>query len=112
MMTRMKAVAASAKGTGLPLVVMDTAPAAVLGAMQDPVVGFCRWIPDDECWKFPYDRIPYDENEIKGVFEHHTGMLDTPKLDELMTRLGDGSLTHEEVFDDHGHGALTISNLE
>ena len=37
-MTRLQAVADSADGLPCPLVVMDTAPAAVLGANFDPVV--------------------------------------------------------------------------
>jgi uncharacterized protein (DUF1786 family) len=43
---------------------------------------------------------------IEGVFEHHTGLLDLPKLEGLLRALADGSLKHEHVFDDHGHGAL------
>ena len=43
---------------------------------------------------------------IEGVFEHHTGLLDLPKLEALLRLLADGSLKHADVFDDHGHGAL------
>ena len=43
------------------------------------------------------------------MFEHHTGMLDTEKLDRLLSRMADSSLTHEEIFMDHGHGALILS---
>ena len=43
---------------------------------------------------------------IEGVFEHHTGLLDLPTLEALLRALADGSLTHAEVFGDHGHGAL------
>jgi uncharacterized protein (DUF1786 family) len=50
-------------------------------------------------------------DQINGVFEHHTGMLDTQKLDDLLARLGKGELLHEEVFQDHGHGALTVPGL-
>jgi uncharacterized protein (DUF1786 family) len=49
---------------------------------------------------------------IEGVFEHHTGMLDTNKLDRLLSRLADSSLTHEEIFEDHGHGAFIFSPEE
>ena len=43
---------------------------------------------------------------IEGVFEHHTGLLDLPKLEMLLGALADGSLQHADVFGDHGHGAL------
>ena len=45
---------------------------------------------------------------IEGVFEHHTGLLDLLKLEGLLLALADGSLSHQTVFDDHGHGALVI----
>jgi uncharacterized protein (DUF1786 family) len=43
---------------------------------------------------------------IEGVFEHHTGLIDLARLEGLLVSLSDGSLKHEDVFDDHGHGAL------
>jgi uncharacterized protein (DUF1786 family) len=47
---------------------------------------------------------------IEGVFEHHTGEIDLPKLESLIRRLADGSLKHEDVFDDMGHGALVYGD--
>ncbi len=49
------------------------------------------------------------ENSIEGVFEHHTGEIDLPKLESLLVRLADGTLQHKDVFDDMGHGALMYS---
>ena len=43
---------------------------------------------------------------IEGVFEHHTGLLDQPGLEDLLRSLAAGELTHADVFGDHGHGAL------
>ncbi len=43
---------------------------------------------------------------IEGVFEHHTGEIDLPRLETLLRSLADGSLRHADVFDDNGHGAL------
>jgi hypothetical protein len=43
---------------------------------------------------------------IEGVFEHHTGLLGLAELETLLRALADGSLTHEQVFGHHGHGAL------
>ena len=46
------------------------------------------------------------EKGIEGVFEHHTGEIDLVKLEGLIRKLADGSLKHQDVFDDMGHGAL------
>jgi uncharacterized protein (DUF1786 family) len=43
---------------------------------------------------------------IEGVFEHHTGEIDLPKLEKYIHALADGSLKHQDIFDDMGHGAL------
>jgi uncharacterized protein (DUF1786 family) len=49
------------------------------------------------------------EKGIEGVFEHHTGEIDLAKLEGLIRKLADGSLKHQDVFDDMGHGALMYS---
>jgi len=105
-MTRLQAVADSAQGIDAPLLVMDTAPAAVLGATFDPQVAsrprkLVANIGNFHCLAFRLG-----ERDIEGVFEHHTGEVDLPKLESLLLRLADGTLTHQDVFDDMGHGAL------
>jgi len=110
-MTRMKAVSTSLAKVDLPLIVMDTAPAAVLGAIQDPIVGDGDEFLITNVGNFHTIGFLMGGEKIGGVFEHHTGMLDTGKLDGLLTQLGDGRIRHEDVFADHGHGALTISTI-
>ncbi len=109
-MTRLQAVADSASVTGLlddtPLMVMDTAPAAVMGAMLDPHLGQREHLVIANVGNFHTLAFRLGPGGIEGVFEHHTGLLDTEKLDRLISALADSTLTHEEVFDDHGHGAL------
>jgi len=108
LMTRLKAVTASHYGSA-PLVVMDTAPAAVLGAMFDPVAAshsralFCN------VGNFHTLAFRMGPSGVEGVFEHHTGEINTAKLDSLLSRLADGTLKHADVFDDMGHGALMYS---
>jgi hypothetical protein len=46
---------------------------------------------------------------IEGIFEHHTGEIDLPKLETFLRALADGSLKNEDIFDDMGHGALVYS---
>jgi uncharacterized protein (DUF1786 family) len=50
------------------------------------------------------------ESGIEGVFEHHTGLLTQARLEDLLRSLAAGTLKHEDVFDDHGHGALLYSS--
>ena len=104
-MTRLRAVAASYDGDA-PLVVMDTAPAAVLGARLDPRVGGRERVVVANVGNFHTLAFRLGPGGIEGVFEHHTGEIDTAKLDGLLARLADSSLRHADVFDDMGHGAL------
>ncbi|MFZ6030518.1 MAG: DUF1786 domain-containing protein [Chloroflexota bacterium] len=110
-LTRLHAVAASAQGVDAPLVVMDTAPAAVLGATFDPAVAAChrKLIANVGNFHTLAFRLG-PSGEIEGVFEHHTGLLDLPRLEHLLHALADGSLQHSDVFDDHGHGALVYAS--
>jgi uncharacterized protein (DUF1786 family) len=106
-MTRLQAVASSAP-QDRPLVVMDTAPAAVLGALQDPYV---RTQPDAivaNIGNMHTLAFHLREGSIAGLFEHHTGFLDQAKMEGLLTQLAAGTLSHDELFADHGHGALVV----
>jgi len=111
-MTRMQAVRASAHDLDAPLVVMDTAPAAVLGATFDPLVASREQALIANVGNFHTLAFRMDHGSIAGVFEHHTGFLDQPKLESLLRALADGSLTNAAVFDDMGHGALTYGSSQ
>lgn len=108
-MTRLQAVADSARGLDCPLLVMDTAPAAILGANFDPTVMKRKRKIICNVGNFHTLAFRLGEDGIEGIFEHHTGEIDLPKLESLIRRLADGSLKHEDVFDDMGHGALMYS---
>ncbi len=105
-MTRLQAVVNSARGLDAPLVVMDTAPAAVLGASLDRRVSERQRVIIANVGNFHTLAFRLGPGGIEGVFEHHTGLIDLPRLEALLESLADGSLTHADVFDDHGHGAL------
>jgi uncharacterized protein (DUF1786 family) len=106
-MTRLQAVAQCAPPE-VPLVVMDTAPAAVLGATLDPAAKAERVLVAN-VGNFHTLAFRLGARGIEGVFEHHTGLLDVRKLEGLLLSLAAGTLTHQEVFDDHGHGALILN---
>jgi uncharacterized protein (DUF1786 family) len=105
-MTRLQAVEDSAGSIDAPLLVMDTAPAAVLGATLDPVVQKLERSLIANVGNFHTLAFRLAGDQVEGVFEHHTGLVDREKLDRLLIDFAAGELTHDQVFDDHGHGAL------
>jgi uncharacterized protein (DUF1786 family) len=121
-MTRLQAVAHSARHgisgeaagvspqegflAEIPLLVMDTAPAAVLGATFDPLVRKQQRSLIANVGNFHTLAFRLGPGGIEGVFEHHTGLLNQSKLEALLRALANGSLQHADVFGDHGHGAL------
>jgi uncharacterized protein (DUF1786 family) len=109
-MTRLQSVADSAGELPCPLVVMDTAPAAVVGANFDTQVATRRQKIICNVGNFHTLAFRLGEKGIEGVFEHHTGEIDLAKLESLIHKLADGSLKHQDVFDDMGHGALMYSD--
>jgi uncharacterized protein (DUF1786 family) len=109
-MTRLRAVVQSAGDLDAPLVVMDTAPAAVLGAGFDPQVAARQRVLIANVGNFHTLAFRLGPGGIEGVFEHHTGEINLPKLESLLRLLADGSLRHQDVFDDMGHGALIYGN--
>lgn len=109
-LTRFKAVVESAGNLDSPLVVMDTAPAAILGAQFDQRVSTRQRNIIVNVGNFHTLAFRLGESDVEAVFEHHTGLLDLPKLEMFLLKLADGRMTHEEVFSDHGHGALVYIN--
>ena len=109
-MTRLQAVADSSHDLPCPLVVMDTAPAAILGAEFDPAVASRKQKIICNVGNFHTLAFRLGEKGIEGVFEHHTGEINLQKLESLLQRLADGSLQHQDVFDDMGHGALIYTD--
>lgn len=106
-MTRLQAVAATAPA-GRPLLVMDTAPAAVLGALEDPQVSARRQAIVVNVGNLHTLAFHLRDGEIAGLFEHHTGLLSRERLEELLAQLAAGTLSHDELWAEHGHGALLL----
>ena len=102
--TRMLAVQRDAPGA----VLMDTGPAALWGILEDEHAA----VHSDE--GFIAVNVGNQHTlgvllrggRIFGLFEHHTVLMTTQKLGQLVDRLRTGVLTNAEVFDDHGHGAF------
>ncbi len=103
---RLLAIQADAPGA----IVADTGPVAVLGALEDERVaaeaerGACIVNVGNQHTLALLVR----GEELFGVMEHHTESMTTEKLERLVTRLIAGTITHDEVFADDGHGALVL----
>ena len=106
-MTRMQAVAGSYSGAA-PLFVMDTGPAAVLGALDDPRVAAADSAMLVNIGNFHTVAFLMEGRRIAGLFEHHTGELTASELEGYLERLVAGTLSNDEVFADMGHGALEL----
>lgn len=107
-MTRLRAVEKSAP-PDVPMVLMDTGPAAVLGALEDHALkqdGASVMVAN--VGNFHTLAFHMNEGKVAGLFEHHTGEINQEYLETLLTRLGGGTLTNDEVFDSMGHGALVV----
>ena len=109
MLSRMQSVVSSMTDLGCPLVLMDTAPAAVLGASLDPVAAQQSRSLIVNIGNMHTLAFRLGPDGIEGVFEHHTGLLDNAKLDSLLESFAAGTLKNEDIFDDHGHGAHIFS---
>ncbi|MDQ6660581.1 MAG: DUF1786 domain-containing protein, partial [Chloroflexota bacterium] len=114
--TRLHAIAKSAtKYIGLsgssptiPLLLMDTGSAAVLGALEDPLVRSQKDSLLCNIGNFHTLAFHLVDGRIRGIFEHHTGEIDQAFLEKMLINLANGTLTNEEVFDTSGHGALIL----
>ncbi|WP_295722209.1 DUF1786 domain-containing protein [uncultured Methanobrevibacter sp.] len=53
-----------------------------------------------------------ENGKIQGVFEHHTSNLTKKSIVKYVEKLAEGTLTNEEIYKDHGHGAHIINPIE
>jgi len=110
-MTRMQAVARTA-GEDVPLLVMDSAEATILGALEDTQVQrhHCKILVNlgnEHTLAFHLHGTT-----IQGIFEHHTHLLTRDRLEDYLERLVSGNLDGDEVWRDQGHGAIAFSRCE
>src|SRR6202171_4348262 len=94
-MTRMQAVASNWSGPE-PLFLMDTGPAAILGALEDGVVATSDPVPGVNVGNFHTIAALLQGRRIAGLFEHHTGELTRSKLEQYLDALATGSLSHDQ----------------
>jgi len=110
-LTRMKAVSET-YSSKTRLLLMDTAEAAVLGSLEDHIVRSqnCKIVTNignEHTLAFHLH-----DQEILGIFEHHTHMLSKEKLETHLENLVIGNIDGEMVWKEQGHGAIVISGDE
>jgi len=110
-MTRMQAVVRTWTGDA-PLFVMDTAPAAVLGSLEDPALRAVRRALLVNVGNFHTIALRLEDGQIRAMFEHHTGELTSDELESYLDQLAAGTISNDRVFDDMGHGALELGPAE
>jgi len=106
--TRMESVARTVNAE-IPLVLMDTGAAAVMGASLDTTVARYSHRLAVNLGNSHTIAFLMDDFKILGFFEHHTRRLSPDKLDSLLGRLISGDLPLMDVWNDGGHGSLTIA---
>jgi len=109
---RMKA-AAKAAMRQLPnaqVLLMDTAPAAILGCLMDPYVQKKNSALVINVGNGHTMAATISNGKVQGLMEHHTHLLIPYKIEQLLTNLMEGKLTAEKVFNDGGHGAYYLTS--
>jgi uncharacterized protein (DUF1786 family) len=105
---RMKsAVAAAKRSTSAPVLVMDTSLSAILGCV-DEVSGPSLIVNAGN--GHTIGALVLD-GKIEGLYEHHTHVLNSRKLEEDLRLFLRGELRREKVFEENGHGAITFTVL-
>jgi uncharacterized protein (DUF1786 family) len=103
---RLKTIAASAAKLPTEAVyVMDSGMAAITGAAQDPRAADTGCMVLDIATSHTVGaslRGP----EVLGIFEYHTHDVTVAVLDDLLAGLAAGTLSHEAILAQGGHGAF------
>ena len=111
--TRMNAVRRQVAGEGiekLPLV-MDTKFASIAGMCYDEIASKLNSYIVIDIGNGHTTAASIEDGKIQGIFEHHTSSLTGESLERYIKRLASGEITHEEVYNDHGHGAHVVNPI-
>lgn len=94
----------------VPAIYLDTGPAAVLGALQDPHLSDAEDQIVLHLGTMHTLGFWLNGTEIRALYEHHTAMLSREEIESLTERFIAGNLTPEEVFARQGHGVHYVDN--
>jgi uncharacterized protein (DUF1786 family) len=108
--TRMNGVLRILKGYNV--VLMDSKFASICGATCDPYVQELNNFVALDIGNGHTLAASFSEGKISGVFEHHTGMLTPTKITNYVEELAAGTLLHEQIHGDGGHGAWVAEPID
>ena len=111
--TRMQAVRRQVADEGIEelSLVMDTKFASIAGMCYDEVASKLNSFIAIDIGNGHTTAASVENGKIQGVFEHHTSSLTGESLERYINRLASGEITHEEVYNDHGHGAHVLNPI-
>ncbi|MDH7597330.1 MAG: DUF1786 domain-containing protein [Methanothrix sp.] len=104
-LSRMRAVWRHLRDEGMDVMLMDTGPAAVFGALEEKGCRMPALVLNIGNGHTIGALV--DDWRITAIFEHHTSAIDPEKLHLILKRFCAGELTNSEIFEDGGHGAHT-----
>lgn len=90
-------------------VVMDTSVAAVLGCLTSPSMAKSKASLVVNVGNGHTMAAIIAKGKIVGLMEHHTRLMNTQKMEQILIDFTDGKLTNEGVFNDNGHGLFFLS---
>jgi uncharacterized protein (DUF1786 family) len=102
-LTRARSMLASAD-PDVPIVFLDTGPAAALGALQDANVARQEGQFIINLGNMHALAFHLQGTHIYSLYEHHTGEISHEQIEDFSLRLMSRNLAHEEVFNSKGHG--------
>ncbi|BAW32068.1 MAG TPA: DUF1786 family protein [Methanothermobacter sp.] len=108
--TRMNSIKKSLKKYK-PLL-MDSKFAAIAGTLQDPKIKKYNKLTVLDVGNGHTLAATIKNGKIMGLMEHHTKMLNPNKIEKLINKLVNGTLTHSQVHKDGGHGAHIIKAIK
>jgi uncharacterized protein (DUF1786 family) len=92
-------------------VIMDTKFASIVGVCYDKEVVKLNSFIVMDIGNGHTTVASIEDGKIQGVFEHHTRDLTPERLEELVIALADGTIKHEDVHDEGGHGAFALNPI-
>jgi uncharacterized protein (DUF1786 family) len=91
------------------VMVMDTAPAAILGCLSGTIKKYGFFLAVNFGNSHTMASLIY-EGRIMGLMELHTGLINRVKIVQLLSSFADGTLKDKEVFEEGGHGLFYLQS--
>lgn len=91
--------------------IMDTKFASICGMCKDENIKELNSYIAIDIGNGHTTAASIENNKIQGVFEHHTSSLTTESIEKYIKKLANGTITNQEIYEDHGHGAHVINPI-